>query len=353
MTRTPPTKLAEATRLTKAGRLVEAVAALRGKLTEVAAPPAIDKRLILNSLGQLTALPKVMVGHVLGDLAKTRPREGTTEHTFTSATGTRGYMLYVPLKRPPHPMPLVVMLHGCLQSPEDFARGTQMNALAEEFGFVVAYPRQPASANPAKCWNWFNEADQQREGGEAALIAGIATQVVQQNGIDPTRVYVAGLSAGGAAAATLGQQYGDIFAAVGVHSGLACGAAQTMSAAMAAMRTGAAGVSNRAKTLVPTIVFHGDSDTTVNPTNADHVLAQAAAERHLKQTRHEGRSAGGVAYTRTVAIDTKGVAVLEQWTVHGSGHAWSGGDARGSFTDPRGPEASREMVRFFLAHRRG
>jgi poly(hydroxyalkanoate) depolymerase family esterase len=274
---------------------------------------------------------------------------------FTNEAGTRRYKLYIPSSFTGQPVPLVMMLHGCTQSPDDFAAGTRMNLLAEEFGFLVAYPAQPKSANPSKCWNWFRPGDQCRGQGEPALIAGIAQQIAKDFPIVRSRIYAAGLSAGGAAAAILGATYPDIFAAVGVHSGLACGVATDVPSAFRAMRQG----ESRAKTYrraspsqpVPTIVFHGDCDTTVSPVNGDEVIAQAKAGADLKRTTNRGCSHGGVKYTSIVEADQSGRTIVETWTLHGCGHAWSGGSTDGSYTEPRGPDASREMIRFFFQHR--
>ena len=270
--------------------------------------------------------------------------------TFTGPVGSRNYKVYVPSGYTGQPLPVVVMLHGCTQNPDDFARGTRMNAVAEERTFLVVYPEQPRSANMQRCWNWYEPGDQQREGGEPALIAGIVRQAIVEFSADTNRVYAAGLSAGGAAAAILAATYPDLFAAVGVHSGLACGAARDVPSAFAAMRGDGAGASSGKQHAVPTIVFHGDGDKTVNVANGDRVAAQGLSGPNLTRTVSEGRTPDGVAYTRTVRTDASGRAVLEQWVLHGTGHAWSGGDPSGSFTDARGPDASREMVRFFLAH---
>jgi poly(hydroxyalkanoate) depolymerase family esterase len=275
------------------------------------------------------------------------------EHSCRSAHGELVYKLYVPSGYKGEPLPLLVMLHGCTQSPDDFAVGTRMNAAAEEWNLFVAYPAQQQSANVSKCWNWFRSGDQRRDSGEPAKIAAATRQIMAQYPVQRDRVYAAGLSAGGAAAAILGVQYPDLYAAVGVHSGLACGAAHDLSSAMAAMRTGgspaAIHLPNHSAPPTRAIVFHGDRDNTVNPINSDQVLAQFQAKAEpLLATTLERQTANGLAYTRTVYVNAGGIRVFENWVVHGAGHAWSGGSRDGSYTEPRGPDASREMLRFFL-----
>jgi poly(hydroxyalkanoate) depolymerase family esterase len=288
-----------------------------------------------------------------GKAAATVPEGARFEdRVFTAAAGSRRYKVFVPSGYTGQALPVLLMLHGCTQNPDDFAAGTQMNRLAEEQTFLVAYPEQPQSANMQRCWNWYAAGDQARDGGEPALLAGIARAVVAEFSADPDRVYAAGLSAGGAAAAILAATYPDLFAAVGVHSGLACGSARDVASAFAAMK-GQGGAPGRNRQAVPTIVFHGDVDRTVHPANGDQVVAQAMAVTGLAETVERGTSPGGVAYTRTVRSDGTGQARLEYWVLHGAGHAWSGGSPDGSFTEPRGPDASRAMVRFFLGHARG
>jgi poly(hydroxyalkanoate) depolymerase family esterase len=245
------------------------------------------------------------------------------------------------------------MLHGCTQNPDDFAAGTRMNALAEAQGWLVLYPAQAGAANGSGCWNWFRREDQRREEGEPSLIAGMAREVRARYEADARRVYVAGLSAGGAMAAVMGAVYPELFAAVGVHSGLPYGAAHDLPSALAAMREGRGAPQHLAAGAArPTIVFHGDRDATVHPRNGEGVvqaargaLAGAALGRVVR-----GEVPGGHRYTRTVYAGAEGRPVVEGWLVHGAGHAWSGGSPRGSYTDPRGPDAAREMLRFFSAH---
>ncbi|MEN0075996.1 MAG: PHB depolymerase family esterase [Paracraurococcus sp.] len=402
MTAIPPASMFEATRLTREGRLTEASALLQ-RLLQGAAPaspagsaPARRPRIIDvdPETGEASA-PAAATPHAAAFQRPATPRMpealrgvldrihqgGLTQGAraratarararaeplpdgasflagrFTGEAGSRGYKLYIPSTHRGEAAPLVVMLHGCTQSPDDFAAGTRMNALAEEHGCLIVYPAQTQAANAQRCWNWFSPDDQQRDRGEPALIAGITRQVMRDHAVDPRRVYVAGLSAGGAAAAIMARAYPDLYAAVGVHSGLACGAARDMPSAFAAMRQGAGGLQRSGpaargnRRIVPTIVFHADQDHTVNPRNGDQVIAQSTAPGELRTTVQRGQVPGGHAYTRTLHMSANDQPMLEQWLVHGGGHAWSGGSAAGSYTDPRGPDASREMLRFFLEH---
>src|SRR5476649_1819971 len=246
-------------------------------------------------------------------------------------------------------MPLLVMLHGCTQDPDDFAAGTQMNAVAEEQQCFVVYPEQTRNANNSKCWNWFNAIDQQRGQGEPSLIAGIAQQVIDDYPVNEGQVYVAGLSAGGAMAMIVGTLYPDVFAAVGVHSGLPYASAQDLPSALNAMKRGAGEVTHapRSKGGLPIIVFHGDRDTTVHPQNGEDVMEQGLHGHAAAPSVQSGAVPNGHRYTQTTHRRADGAPLAEHWLVHGSGHAWSGGSARGSYTDDKGPDASREMMRFF------
>jgi poly(hydroxyalkanoate) depolymerase family esterase len=333
----------KATQLTRAGRLKEAMAVLRGALPlppNPAAPAATppSPRNLLDRLGHFArrAVPPPV-----------SPGARFESRDFTCPAGSRSYKLFIPSRYRGQEVPLIIMLHGCTQSPDDFAAGTRMNELAEAETFLVAYPAQTASANMQKCWNWFSPADQRRNAGEPAIIAGMTRQIMQEFSVKPGRVYAAGLSAGGALAAILGATYPDLFAAIGVHSGLACGAASDMTSAFTAMRRGGA-AAHEPHSTIPAIVFHGDKDHTVSPVNADQVVAQTAAASTESRIT-EGETAG-VKYTRTVQLGPDGKPATEKWILHGAGHAWSGGSKAGSFTNPNGPNASREMLRFFLDH---
>lgn len=275
---------------------------------------------------------------------------------FTHPTGSRDYKLYLPAARAgaasAEPLPLVVMLHGCTQSADDFAAGTQMNHLADAHGCLVVYPEQPSGANPSRCWNWFRAEDQGREGGEPALIAGIVRAVAAKHAVDPHRIFVAGLSAGAAMAVILGETHPDLFAAVGVHSGLPYRSASDIPSALAAMKGRGAAAPPPTGRAVPTIVFHGDRDHTVQARNGERVVehaAQAHGPHGLHVHTETATVPGGRRYTRTVHTDAAGRPWVEWWTLHGAGHAWSGGHASGSYTDGSGPDASAEMLRFFLA----
>jgi poly(hydroxyalkanoate) depolymerase family esterase len=282
--------------------------------------------------------------------------------TYTDMAGTRTYKLYIPSGYTGQALPLLIMLHGCTQTSVDFAAGTRMNVFAEREMFLVAYPEQAYSANGSKCWNWFQDADQQRGTGEPSLIAGITQQIMSEYHSDASRVYVAGLSAGGAMAAIMAATYSDLYAAAGVHSGLPYGAAHDLPSAFMVMKQGAPQHVQRPSGITPMIVFHGDCDTTVAPVNADHVLDQwlqvaedapgAVHRSALDVKKEQGQVVDEHAYTRFIYQDASGQAIMEKWIVHQAGHAWSGGSPSGSFTDPQGPDASAEMVRFFSEHPR-
>jgi poly(hydroxyalkanoate) depolymerase family esterase len=297
----------------------------------------------------------------------------------SNASGSRNYALWVPAayqnrdKR--KAWPLVMMLHGCMQTPQDLAAISGMNSLADKNRFLVVYPEQTKEANPLRCWNWFDAKHQTPDSGEPALLAAIFARVGSTHNVDTRRVYVAGISAGAAMAVVMGATYPDVFSGIGVLAGLAFKSATTLEGGLAAMKQGApdpkqpgllafeAMGNNRGGKVIrrmPVIVFHGDADPYLNPVNADQVIAQWAKTNDYlddgkdndsvkpEPTRTlQGSIPSGYSFTRYVYTDRSGRLLLEKWTVKGLGHAWSGSPAAAPFADPKGPNASEEMWRFF------
>ncbi|CTQ32120.1 extracellular catalytic domain type 1 short-chain-length polyhydroxyalkanoate depolymerase [Jannaschia rubra] len=270
--------------------------------------------------------------------------------TFTGQSGSRDCLTYIPASAARGVTGVVMMLHGCTQNPQDFAKGTGMNALAETHRFVVVYPAQARGANAQSCWNWFSKGDQRRDRGEPEILAIMARAAMAEHGVTRDRTFVAGLSAGAAMAVILGETYPDIFAAVGAHSGLPFGAASDVASAFAAMSgQGAEQTPPSGTSDLRTIVFHGTADTTVHPSNGAAIARGAG--RHgpdVTVSTDDAGQAGGRRYRRNVTADADGTPLTEHWVVEGLGHAWSGGRPGGSHTDAAGPDASAQMVRFFL-----
>jgi poly(hydroxyalkanoate) depolymerase family esterase len=336
-------------------------------LTQCSAPPS-QQGVTIDGVARKRGTPHDSTNRasIASTALGARARSGEfVSRSFTNSAGTRAYKLYIPASYAGElgkTVSMVVMLHGCTQTPDDFAAGTRMNALAERHGFLVVYPAQATNANGSKCWNWFRAQDQSRD-GEPSLIAGITREVASNYRVDERRIFAAGMSAGAAMAVILGATYPELFAAVGAHSGLAFGAAHDMPSAFGVMKgTGPLpGMPNppggqmarrpHAAYAVPTIVFHGDCDQIVDARNGAAIVADATANRsdepRLRVSVHEGTGSGGRTYSRTVYTDDANQPVVEQWVLHGAGHTWSGGSPSGSFTDARGPDASVEMIRFF------
>ena len=337
-------RMYEATRLTGQARLAEATALLQHRSDGVGGLP--------HMRALLSRLPRAF-GRAPTAMKKPRPAPAFPgqflDLSYANAAGERTYKLYVPTVYAGQAAPLMVMLHGGTQGADDFAAGTRMNELAERHGFLVAYPEQSRAANPKGYWNWFQPEDQHRGSGEASLIAGLTEQIIDTYAIDTRRVYVAGFSAGGAMAAVMAAAYPDLYAAVGVHSGLPAGAAHDIPSAFAAMAQGAP---TEGSPPVPLIIFHGDGDPTVAHVNAECLVRAVLPDARDRQgpISTNGAVPGGHVYTRRVYTDRQGTPLVEHWTIHQAGHAWSGGSPQGTYTDPQGPDASAELVRFFAQH---
>lgn len=344
--------MTEATRLTRTGDLSRATEVIQKALGSGAAWRDMDSDVIDV---QARVVPSgetvgIELPHPDPDGFRHRPAGGSfLAGSHADASGRRDYKLYVPPDAGGRPLPLIVMLHGCTQDPDDFAAGTAMNEAALAHGFFVLYPAQSQKVNPQRCWSWFKHNHQQRGRGEPGLLAGMTREVTTRYAIDADRVFVAGLSAGGAMAAILGEVYPDLYAAVGVHSGLAPGIATDLQSALAAMKNGGTSAC-RNPSGMPTIVFHGDADTRVHPRNGEQVIAACVGTSSPVEVRRE--RSGGRAWTRRMHHGHDGQVLAEHWVVHGAAHAWSGGRPGGSHTDARGPDASAEMMRFFFEHPR-
>jgi poly(hydroxyalkanoate) depolymerase family esterase len=315
-----------------------------------AARPSASPKAALNRVLPLTgAVSPAVAG---AEPTASRSQFLTLKHSNHHAS--RCFKLFIPSTYANQPMPLIVMLHGCKQNPDDFAAGTRMNGLAEQHGFLVAYPEQSARDNGANCWNWFERAQQSRDGIEPASIAGIVGQIGSAYQVDASRVFVAGLSAGAAMAVILGATYPEVFAGVAAHSGLPLGAAHSVVSAFAAMqRTPEALDPDRTCAALPTIVIYGDADSTVRAANGAAIVAQSVAAYSQarmplqKRTGTAMRSVGNTCSTTEYVAADGGVRVAE-CVVHGGNHAWFGGSNTGTYTDANGPDASAEIVRFFL-----
>ena len=345
--------MASALRLTQAGNVSDATAEIQRALSGSTANPQEPRQRrplaeTVKALGTLRKTATVRKSTPIDApvFLKTPGGAQFLTKTFSCHAGKREYKLYIPANSPQGRRPLLIMLHGCTQNADDFAAGTRMNALAEEHGMLVAYPVQTKSANASACWNWFNPADQRRGTGEPAILAGLTQEIAAEHKIDPTRIYVAGLSAGGAMAMVMGAAHPELYAAIGVHSGLPYQSANDVMSALGVMRSGAANA--RPQPDIRTIVFHGDADKTVHPANGENIANRPRMRKSV--TKGQATAPNGRHYSRTVFQSGEdGPAKTEHWLIRGAGHAWAGGSVEGSYTDPKGPDASAEMLRFFLS----
>ncbi len=364
--------MSRAGRLVRAGSLLEATAAIQGALARLHGlqPAAPFRARGARRAAAAPLSPRHGTPHDATDpIAMPLPARGDTRDgdppaepgSFRSGAVQLGvvaarYKVFVPQRAEGEALPLVVMLHGCTQDPDDFAAGTRMNARADELGFAVLYPEQSRAGNPSRCWNWFRREDQVRGQGEPAAIVAMTDAVIAEFGLDARRVFIAGMSAGGAMAAIVAREYPERYRAVGIHSGLPAGAAKNVPDAMAVMRTGmarAAAVAAESPAMpsheMPTIVFHGTADRTVHPHNGGRAVEAAlgAARAAIVPTVENVTTPDGVRYSRSQYVRADGTLLAEHWLVRDGSHAWSGGDPTGSYTEPSGPSATDAMLTFF------
>lgn len=342
---------AQGMRITAANNLVQQTLARHGLL------PATEGKPLCNTSEMPAGLNGLLTGYKRGaakaSIQQTAIPAGAEfrHEQFSCEAGSRAYRTYIPATAAEGVTGMVVMLHGCTQNPEDFAIGTGMNTLAEKHRFIVLYPQQSRGDNAQSCWNWFSRGDQQRGRGEPAILAGITRKVMVEQAVPEGRIFVAGLSAGAAMAVIMGETYPDLFCAVGAHSGLSFGAARDIPSAFAAMAGNAPESASPVSDTpgIPTIVFHGSADTTVHPSNGESIASQIMnrADQITIEAEEQGLIAGRQ-FTRRVVTTVQGVSQMEHWVIEGLGHAWSGGQPTGSYTDVKGPDASAEMMRFFL-----
>lgn len=378
MALTASSALRRAKRITRLSKSAKETLSLQNAMTGLVVTSALSPLVAMNSsLTKQRKATSSRAGHTLsavvrqlraarslvqGPLARSKEPKSVPRipqgaqylnRTYRSKFGSRGYRLYVPASAPHQPKGLILMLHGCNQTPDDFALGTNMNALAEKHGLALAYPAQTRRQNAASCWNWFKPGNQVRGMGEPAILAALTRKLKQEFGLGRNEVFVAGLSAGGAMATILADVYPDVFSAAGVHSGLARGAAYDVLSAMSAMQSGSAFdgiapvVTSRSRR-VRRIIFQGDHDSTVHPSNASMIVASVMG-RDAVPTKIGKRSVRGRGYSRSDFAGSDGTVQVELWMIEGAGHAWSGGRVAGSYTDNKGPDASAQMMRFFLA----
>ncbi|HMJ34295.1 MAG TPA: PHB depolymerase family esterase [Baekduia sp.] len=288
--------------------------------------------------------------------------------TYTGSAGALDYQAYVPSTyKAGTAVPLVVALHGCTETADVFRQLTRWDALAEAKGFIVVFPQQSHSGNNLECWNFFQQAHMARDQGEPALIAGITQWVQQHYTVDPHRIYVNGLSAGGAMASVMAATYPDLYAAAGIGSG--CEYAATAACAgyksadpVAAGQQAYQAMGSHARPM-PVILFEGDQDTTVPPVNAQQLVQQwqvtddyadgggkdGSVPVQPTAVTH-GTSSGGQGYTVTTYSDRDEGELMQSWLVAGMGHAWSGGCGCQQYSDPAGPDETAAMYTFFMAH---